>query len=168
MKAMNDEKRSSIGGILGDQAVSDHRTHGVGGRHEDRATPAGGGGYLDVCSKTDSAFQATADDPRIRELADMGLGSTWLRVAGAVGIENFMRVWLILDERNMEVPPGLRDQARIRVPLFSRYLRFQRNKLIISLSADHSPTEIQKIIKVKLCEDVSTTHISRIIKKNKV
>jgi len=165
---MNDKKRSSFDGMMVDQVDTGDRTGGVGGRHRDRGTPTGGGGYLDICSESETAFMEMRDDPRLRELADMGLGSMWLRVADAVGVDNFMRVWLILDEKNMEVPPGLRDQARIRIPLFSRYLRFQRNKLITSLSADHSPVEIQKIIKASLCEDVSTTHISRIIKKNKV
>jgi hypothetical protein len=165
---MKDEKRSLINGIMGPQPEWRGSTGGVGGRQGDPRPGSGGGGYLDICSNSESDVLAVDADPRFRELEEMGLGSIWLRAAKAVGIDNFLRLWVILDEKNMQVPPGLRDQARIRVPMFSRYERYQRNKLIASLSDNHNPAEIQKIIKKNLGEKVTTTHISRIIKKNKV
>ena len=167
---MSKEKRSSNNKTKRTATQQRDIHKGVGGRRIEKAPGAGGGGYLDICKKSGAAFHVAGDgDPRLQELMEMGLGALWIRVAHCIGVDRFLTVWEILDEENSNAPPGLRDQVRLRVPLFSRFMRYQRNKLILSLEGEGlPPSEIQRVIKRELCEEVTTRHISRIIEKHKI
>ena len=136
---------------------------GVGGRHKQSQPTSEVGRYLDICKISDFAFTATIRkiDPRLETLRDMGIGSTWLRIAEVVGYEAFMGIWMILGEE--------KDYVRVRMPAYSKYLRYQRNQLIKKLSGEGLRSDqIKKYIKRNLCEDVSIRHIDRICFKSKI
>lgn len=137
---------------------------GVGGRQPARTSSARGGGYLDICSSRNSRLRKSARDPRLEELAQIGLDARWLRIADVVGVDQFLEVWQILDEENIDLPPGEREPTRIRVPLFAGWMRLQRNKLVQALADEgRRPPEIRRIIRRTLCESLSERHITRII-----
>ena len=161
---MSNDKRNSED----EMTDLDTNTEGVGGRQEDPALPRGGGGYLDICIKNAAAVQQK-NDPRLKELETMRLGPLWLQLANTIGYDAFLVAWSILDGNNYKVPPKLRSQNRVRIPRFSMFMRYQRNRLILSLADEQkTPSEIQLIIKKKLREEITTIHISRIIKKYRV
>lgn len=136
----------------------------VGGRQQGRPVPGEGGGYLDVCISSGSRLKKSERDPRLDELEQIGLDVRWLRIAHVVGVDRFLEIWQILDEENIDLPPGERDPTRIRVPLFAGWMRLQRNKLVQALAEEgHRPPEIRRQIQRTLCESLSERHITRII-----
>lgn len=158
---MNDERRSRTDGMTGARTQGQDHGQGVGGRHRERPPAPGGGGYLDVYIKTGAA------DPRLLELAEMNLSSKWIQIAAAIGVDAFLVVWRILDDsQSNSAQTGY--ATRLRVPLFSQYMKYQRNKVIHALSgAGMSSNEIKEKIKKDLCEDLHRVHIAKIARKNK-
>ncbi|MBF0453652.1 MAG: hypothetical protein HQL72_02405 [Magnetococcales bacterium] len=104
---------------------------GVGGRQEDTSSPLRGGGYQDICTilKPDPG-----NDPRIRELKQLGLNPCWIEIAETVGYEDFLKIWRILDRKNLHT--GGRENSRITIPLFSRLVRQQRNQVLRTMAAE--------------------------------
>lgn len=161
---MKDENGTGTERMTERHTQTQTQPQGVGGRHRNTPQPTEGGGYLDIYTKIG------APDPRLAELADMGLSSNWLRVAAAIGVDAFLETWRILDEVNQNSD---RDSSRLRMrmPLFIQYLKYQRNKVVYSLSeAGLTPKEIKKKIKRDLGEDLSEIYISKLIytRKNKL
>jgi len=104
-------------------------------------------------------------DPRIDELRQMGLQRVWLEVAEAIGVDNFLMMWRILDSDQASIC----DDGRLLMPIrnYRTFLRYQRNRYIESLdSMGHKPPEIQKKLKDQLCEQISIRHISKIIQRD--
>lgn len=157
-----------------DAGINDMDTHvsvdviGVGGRREHDPSPRRGGGYLDVCTKNAGAFyEKMLTDKRISDLRRHGLADIWIEIAERIGYDAFLQMWQILDKKNIDA--GICDNNRIRVPVFSRFIKFQRNKYICQLDAlGKSPKTIKHIIKTELSENLSTTHIYRILVKAKL
>ena len=90
----------------------------------------------------------------------MGVGSDWVRVAEIIGVEAFLGLWSLL---------GRDYSYRIRVPTYSRFRKFQRNKRIKELAANgHQPTSIQHLIIGEFREKISIRHIDRITTGNKI
>jgi hypothetical protein len=105
-------------------------------------------------------FPPGAPDPRLGELRAIGLSRTWLDVAEAIGMEAFLSMWRLLDDRLQE------DDRRPFLPQFSSYLRFQRNRLIQSLHADGlKPRDIRHHLQHELRETLSLRHIARVIER---
>ena len=158
---IDNEKRSTDKDMPLGTALT-RTTEGVGARHKQTVPDITIGGYLDICSISDSAFTAKIRkiDPRLQQLREMGIGKTWLRVADVVGFEAFMGIWMILGED---------ESIRIRIPPYSKFRRYQRNQLIKDLSEKGLRCDqIKKFIKKQLCEDVSIRHIDRICAKGKI
>lgn len=111
----------------------------VGGRPGSPPPRTGGGGYPDTCTNPRSAVRppdknfAKNHNLTLKDLRDMGLPPHWLEVAEHIGVELWMGVWQILDRDNI-TQPGNFDPVRLRVPRFSRTLRYVRNRLIAELS----------------------------------
>jgi hypothetical protein len=157
---MTDKKRSSTG-KYSDQATS---AQGVGGRHKGSVVSIGGGGYLDVCNKTETDLQAA--DPRLDELREIGLSASLQRYARAVGFDAFMTLWQIIenDQRNRSRERGL----VIQIPRLKTYQRFQRNRFIEALSSEGvNNSKIHLLIKEQFGEAISKRHIDRISKKSR-
>lgn len=143
---------------------------GVGARQAGEGTPAGGGGYQDVCAgqkfekKTTAAEKNDRRDPRLDDLRAMGLQRPWLRVAEEIGVDATLVAWRILDAD----PSSSYDGTTLRVPLRSwkTFLRYQRNRYIESLR-NHGlpPNEIQRRLQRQLGEVVSISHIKRLVSK---
>lgn len=148
---------------------SDGQIDWVGGRQGQTSTLGGGGGYQDNC--THGGFQDGGSggkaDPRINELREMHIGRKWIQIAETIGFDNFMAMWAILDEDNIKNDGLSCDRVRIWVPVFKRYLRYQRNRYILSRAADGdaSPQDLQAEIKKLLSESLSIHHIKRIMEK---
>jgi len=158
----DDEKRSTDKEVHLVNSNNKPCTQGVGGRHRESQSPFEVGGYLDICNISDFDFTATIrkNDPRIKQLIEMGIGKEWVRYASIAGYEAFIALWVVI---------GKDESVRVRMPPFSKFRRFQRNQLIKQLSAEGLRTDqIKKHIKKHLCEDVSLRHIDRICAKSKI
>lgn len=129
---------------------------GVGGRQAGRAARVGGGGYLD--GRTPAEVRA---DPRLRELAEIGLQAHWLAVADVVGYDRFIGVWRLLS-----ADPSLRnddDQIELRLRPFRSFERYQRNRYIDTLvSAGLRASEIHDLVRKDLGEKLTLRHIKRL------
>lgn len=137
---------------------------GVGGRQGDPATRSRGGGYLDNCTPSNFGQGAEKNrDPRLDELEIMGLQRIWIAIAEEIGVDNFMRMWRILDSDT----GSHADDGRLLIPIrrFSTYLRYQRNRYIEALvGMGLSPRQIREHLQRQLCEKLSIRNILRIIK----
>lgn len=147
---------------------------GVGGRREPPPHPRQGGGYLDNCNvfEFDVGVKKIAGDPRLDELASMGLPEYWLQVAGYLGVDAFLGMWRILDANRNSIPASKCSGANSMAPTlrtYSNYLRFQKNRFVETLAAQGvEPKEIQKRVETQLCESISIVHIRRLTQKNKI
>ena len=134
-------------------------TEGVGARHKETKIPVGVVGYLDNYTKSDFSEKSFFDDPRISELREMGLSRHWVDIAESIGFDSFITVWQKLSDHD----DARSSKCTIYVPKFAGWLKYQRNRVIISLrSSGKGYTEIQEIIKSELGETVSIAHIKRI------
>ena len=141
---------------------------GVGGRQGSRAWPARGGGYLDICTLSgfDIGSKITRGranyDPRLDELRAIGLAPRWLEIASTLGVDAFLRLWEILDKHAAD------ENFRISIPRINSYIRYQRNRFILSLSAcGLSPKDIRKQLEAQVGESISCRHISRLLAQSK-
>lgn len=133
----------------------------VGGRQEDPRPTPGRGGYQNISTLPKCEKKR---DPALEELAQIGIQRHWIEAAEAIGAENILLLWGILDaafanERRADsmVVPMLR---------YSAYLRYQRNRYIRTLAEMGLPAEaIRKKITAELGERVSLRHIFRIKKQ---
>lgn len=159
------EKRNSECGT--DQVQGDDQglPQGVGGRQAAPPLPAGGGGYLDICTvfKFRAADGQKKRDPRLDELISMGLPRTWLQVAEAIGIDAFLAMWRILD-----ADESLHEDNMVQAHLrpYRSYLRFQRNRYIETLASLRVPcATIREMLKRQLGEEISERHIFNLANK---
>ncbi len=148
---------------------------GVGGRRRSDRTPVVRGRYPDVCNvfEIDLGVKKTSGaDPRLAELAQMGLADYWLQVADYLGFDAFLGMWRILDANRNSIPASNRSGGNSMAPTlrtYSNYLRFQKNRFVETLAAQGiEPKEIQKRVATQLCESISLVHIRRLTQKAKI
>lgn len=161
------EKRSSGGGIDQAQVGDEGLQQGVGGRQADPPPPAGGGGYQDTCGffKFRPAAAPKKRDPRLDELAAMGMPRTWLQVAEAIGFDAFLQMWRILDA-DETLRDGKENMVQAYIRPYRSYLRFQRNRYIETLAALKVPcSTIREMLKRQLGEEISERHIFNLANK---
>jgi len=159
----DDDKRSSNKEVHLVKPSSKTDQLGVGGRHKQSQPSFEVGGYLDICNISDFDFLASTrkSDPRIKALHDMYVGEEWIQFAEIVGYESFMVLWMKFGEEN--------NSKCLYVPTLSKYVRYQRNLLILKLFDEgYRSNQIKKHIKRELCEDISIRHIDRICLKSKM
>lgn len=143
---------------------------GVGGRQAPGPARLAGAGYLDECTIPDVWERA-----KIRELADMGLPRMWLRVAIALGYDQFIELWRLVDESadsmldsSATLHPG-GSMIEMRLRRFSSFRRFQRNRYVEALAAQGVPyDEIRDIVAADLGEKLSPRHIHRLAERRRV
>ena len=140
---------------------------GVGARQGDLFATAGGGGYLNECT-TSKVWEKT----KLRELADMGMPSVWLRVAEAIGYDKFLIFWRILDTAaELREVRRSENESMIEVQLrrFSSYKRYQRNRYIETLASAGLPTAaIQDAVRQRLGEKLHVRHIRKLAKRGTI
>ncbi|MGR8932107.1 MAG: hypothetical protein ACU836_15860 [Gammaproteobacteria bacterium] len=136
---------------------------GVGARHGHHPPLAGRGGYLDICNgEKFSEKIAPRGDSRLRELKEIGLATHWLEVAETIGVDNFLAMWKVLSKSDAVQ----NERHRTYVPQYDSWLRYQRNRVIISLHNDGlNAAEIMTRIKNDLGENIGIDQIKRVIKK---
>lgn len=161
------DKRSSARGIAKPDPHQVDLFKGVGGRQGPAPSPAGGGGYQNICTVLNFSpdGEQKKRDPRLDELREMGLQRVWLDVAEEVGVDAMLKTWRILDRAHSSGG----DEGRFMVPMrsYGSYLRFQRNRYIEALNGlGLKPREIREKLNKQLCEQISIRHISRILKRD--
>ncbi|SCX40654.1 hypothetical protein [Nitrosospira sp. Nsp1] len=162
---IDDEKRSSEGGIGAPGQPVDSPTDGVGGRQAEPPLPDRGGGYQDNCMVLN--FEPASEkkpDPRLDELQKMGLQRVWINIAEKIGVDNLLIAWRMLDSD--ETNHG--DDGRLLIPIrrYSTYIRYQRNRYIEALvDMKLTPREIKEKLERQLCEKISIRNILRIAKR---
>lgn len=146
----------------------------VGGRPGNHSPPPGGGGYSDICNilrAVESRFSKKKPEKitiKIEDLREMGLSGKWLEIAERVGVETWIEIWEILDRENINQPSSLRDALRIRVPMYSKLIKYLRNRHIARLTrCGFGAAEIHKILKLTTIEQISITQIIKIQNKMK-
>lgn len=131
-------------------------------------SPAWWGGYPDVC--TDFEFSEIGEkkiirDPRLDDLAAMGLQRAHLDVAAAVGVDNFIVLWKIYDA-DQRYSDDADSRLRVCFPRFSLYNRFQRNRYAeLLFRAGKSVAEVSQRIEKYMCEKLTERHVLRLRKK---
>lgn len=140
---------------------------GVGGRQRDLFASGGGGGYLDECSSS-----KVLEGAKIRELFDMGLPAIWIRVAEAIGYDNFLQMWRILDTAaELREIRRSENESMIEVQLrrYSSFQRYQRNRWVEDLARHGLPSAaIQRAVKLRLGEQLDRSHIRKLAKRGRV
>ncbi|MFN4360484.1 MAG: hypothetical protein ACK4F4_07150 [Hylemonella sp.] len=158
---------------------------GVGARQAQAGPLPGGGGYLDESGgpelqegprkKFAGIAVSGAGTPEqireaqlLRELDDMGLSNVLLQVAHAIGFDNFMRMWQLLDM----LPEALTDSESailLRMPRHRAYRRYQRNRFVEALAAaGWSQPDILAKVKTELGENLSKRHTRRLMSSRRV
>lgn len=140
---------------------------GVGARQCELFAFPEGGGYLNEC--TSSELQEGA---KIREFSDMGLPAFWVRLAEAIGYDNFLIFWRMADTAaEFDEIRRSENESMIELQLrrYSSYKRYQRNRYIESLAANGLPNAvIQQTIKRELGENLDRSHIRRLAKPGRM
>ena len=148
-------------------APGDESAQGVGARQGDLFPDAGGGGYLNECTPSQ-----VWEGEKIRELTDMGLPSIWIRIAKAIGYDNFLQLWRILDTaaEHREIRRS-ENESMIEVQLrrYSSFKRYQRNRFIETLASGGMPNAaIQQAVKLQLGEKLDRSHIRRLATRGRM
>lgn len=102
-----------------------------------------------------------SSDPRLSELEQIGLPRWLLDLAAQIGVDATLVVWRRLSDES-------RNDHRVSVPRWSTFMRYQRNRFILALDERGLPPEIiREEMQVSLREELSLSHIKRIIEKRK-
>jgi len=141
---------------------------GVGGRQASAHPPAGGGGYQNICTVFNFHLDGEQKkrDPRLEELREMGLRRVLQDIAAAIGVDNTLKMWRIIDASETRL--GDDGEIRLPFPRYKSYLRYQRNRYIETLvGLGHSITTIRELLNKQLGERLSKRQLSRVVKNLK-
>ena len=164
--------------------------HGVGARQGQGHGLEGGGGYLSGCTPSEVANgvqKNSAKKSRVFRMAEsgaapadlreaalldeldaMGLSRVLLQVAHAVGFDNFMAMWRVLDGSHESLSDN-DSGIYIRMPRMAAYKRYQRNRFIEAMAGmGMTHPEISRSVKRDLGETVSDRHIWRLMAGGRV
>jgi hypothetical protein len=152
--------------MTGNPVMQSGRDHGVGGRQEQHHPPEGGGGYLDKCTEPEAPLgtKKNRDDPRLSDprfaaLLKIGMHPRWVNIAEKIGMDHFLVLWRALDS-DATLSGG---SILLSMPRLSRFMRHQRNAMVLALyQGGRSAKEIQRKIRVDLCESLTVRHIDRL------
>ena len=140
--------------------------HRVGGRPGNQPHPGRGGGYQDICrilgeiekksgKKIEKNKKLTIDD-----LKQLELSPRWVKIAERVGIDAWLDIWEILDAENINTPSTQRYPCRLRVPMFTKLVRFLRNQHIEKMiKAGHDVRKIHAGLVAANVEPVSIPYL---------
>jgi len=104
----------------------------------------------------------------LEELDAMGLSRVMLQVAHAIGFDNFMAMWRILDGA-YETLTDNESGIAVRLPRLAAYKRYQRNRFIEAMAAmGKTQPEISRSVHRELGEKVSDRHIWRLMAGSRV
>lgn len=159
---MNTEQRTKQQRI----AMVQSSDQGVGARQGSRPSPHQGGGYLQTyrfCEFEKQPIQKKSD-PRLLWLRQIGLNATMQKIAAEIGVDNFIKVWTILELDES----AHRDSGTLtfNIRSFKAYRRFERKRLIKALAASgKSNREITEVVAEQLGEKLHQSYILRLSKR---
>lgn len=157
------ESRSGMPAQLTIEGLDQPSDQMVGGRQGQPGRRRRGGRYLNECTSSDVWEVA-----RLRELEVMGLPGVWIDVARAIGYENFMAMWGILD-RAVSMRSESESMIEVQLRRLASYHRFQRNRFIEALAASGmQDRQIRDALQLQLGEKLSLSHISRLAAPRRV
>lgn len=113
--------------------------------------------------------QHAQEEARIRELELMGLPAWQLRLCRAIGYDNFLTMWRIVDVEAQG--GGLRlteneSMVEVQMRRFASFRRYQRNRFIETLArCGLTGHDIRATVKAQLGEELSESHISRMVRR---
>lgn len=136
---------------------------GVGARQPEVHAPGRGGGYLDECT-TPQVWE----DVKFRELADMGLPLVWLEVARAIGYDNFIKMWKILDADYERKDNTDGRMIELEMRRFRSFRRYQRNRFIEALAPFLDNAAIRVRVYQELGENLSLNHVKRLANRRRI
>lgn len=158
------ENRNSTAGTAQLDLFGQAPMPGVGARQADPGPPDRGGGYLDTCGSANDG----ASDPRLAELAHLGLPRAWLMIAELIGFDAWLNVWRMLSSAEFDSWIR-RETGGTRMPQlrsYDSYLRYQRNRYIEALAARGMKAgEIQRAVARNLREPLDEKHVLKIMKR---
>ena len=144
------------------------RLEGVGVRQTKTATPAGGGGYLEIYtfseldirgSEKNRAASPPEKDPRLNQLREIGLNHIWQEVAAAIGYDNFIKMWEILDSHEEIRRPDGGILTTLRA--FRAQKRYQRDRFGVLIKKSYGNCVSVRRLSEQMGEKVGSSHISR-------
>lgn len=138
----------------------------VGGRQTCSTLSPTEGGYLQTYrfSELKKPNLSQKKDPRLLFLREIGLNATLQKIAAAIGVDNFLKMWDILDRD--ESTHSDSGAINLHIRGFNSWLRFERTRLIKSLAADGMPVkEIAKVVADQFGERLHHSYISRLSRK---
>ena len=146
------------------------RSPGVGARQDTPQPPTQGGGYLDTyrfCELEKSDYAAEKIDPRLKDLHQIGLNPTLLKVAATIGVDNFLKMWEILDnDEHLRTDWG---GIMVKIRAFKSYRRYLRNRHIVMLHKNNDEMGVTKIAKKateNLGERIHPSQIYKIVARS--
>lgn len=120
----------------------------------------------DACLKP-SKPTASARDPRIAELIDIGMPQLWIDVAHLIGYDDFVALWAAWSaEPSLR---GRRHAIELRLRTIRSFEKYQRNRYIETLvAAGLKPRQIYTMLQTQLGEEMSLRHLKRLTNAAKV
>ncbi len=141
---------------------------GVAGRQINHHKLRRRGGYQRTGdpSNFDQSAEKNSRDARMNELRAMGLQQHWLKIADEIGVDEFLKIWRILDRELQSGESSSSGRLIVPLRLYSTYLRYQRNRYIESLANEGNPPRIiRRKLMTLLHEKISIRNILAVIKK---
>ncbi len=148
---------------------------GVGVRQTNTTTPPQGGGYLEIYtfselpirpSEKNRAAQPPEKDPRLNQLREIGLNHIWQEVAAAIGYDNFIKMWEILDSHEEIRRPDGGILTTLRS--FRAQKRYQRDRFGVLIKKAFGNCVSVKRLSEQMGEKVGSSHISRAADRIKI
>jgi hypothetical protein len=97
------------------------------------------------------------------ELDAMGVSRVMQQVARAIGFDNYMTMWRILDS-DEDTWTDSESGLQLRMQRLAAYKRYQRNRLIAAMAVKGmSRPEISRVVLRDLGEKISERHMQRLM-----
>ena len=147
---------------------------GVGARQTNPSASAAGGGYLEIYTFSEFGFRpseknraaAPEKDPRLQQLREIGLNHIWQEVAGAIGYDNFIKMWQILDGHDEIRRPDGAILTALRA--YRAQKRYQRDRFGVLIKRKFGNAAAVERVERQMCEKVGSSHISRVAQRVKI
>lgn len=160
------EKRSGTAGNA--------HAQGVGARQTNPSASAAGGGYLEIYTFSEFGFRPSEKnraappekDPRLQQLREIGLNHIWQEVAGAIGYDNFIKMWQILDGHDEIRRPDGAILTALRA--YRAQKRYQRDRFGVLIKRKFGNAAAVERVERQMCEKVGSSHISRVAQRVKI
>ena len=105
-------------------------------------------------------------EPRRQQLREIGLSHIWQEVAGAIGYDNFIKMWQILDGHDEIRRPDGAILTALRA--YRAQKRYQRDRFGVLIKRKFGNAAAVERVERQMCEKVGSSHISRVAQRVKI